>query len=170
MIATTMTTWFTSDQHWNHSNIINLCDRPFDDVLQMNEVLIKNYQEVVKPKDSVFFLGDFAMKDHEKIINRLPGQKHLIIGNHDLKFKNKFAGWGFSWVKDVYELKVDSQVIWLSHYAHRTWPRKWKGAWHLFGHSHGRMDDLDKSTDVGVDSWNFYPVSFNQLKKRFKDE
>lgn len=36
-------TFFTSDTHFNHANIIRFCNRPFKDVNQMNEVLIENY-------------------------------------------------------------------------------------------------------------------------------
>lgn len=170
-----MTIWFTSDQHFFHTNIINYANRPFKDVEEMNETLIKNYQEEVKPGDQVYFLGDFAFTDHEKILRRLNGAKYLVRGNHDQKISDsKFLQWGFHWVKDVFELKLNQNnekfSIWLSHYAHLTWPKKHYGTWHLFGHSHGKIIGQGLSTDVGVDCWNYYPISLEELKEFFKNK
>ena len=180
-----MTIWFTSDQHYGHANILNLCpDRPWNSVEEMNETLIKNYQAVVRPSDQVFFLGDFAFKSlAAKILPRLPGNKTLIIGNHDWdkpgrmseRRRDELLEAGFSKIVDTYLLRVRDgisqgkhQWIWLAHYAQRTWPKKWSGGWHLFGHSHGRMPDDSLSTDVGVDCWDYKPVSYEQLRKHFK--
>ena len=150
----------------------------------MNEALIKNYQEVVQPGDTVYIIGDFAFRDHAKILRRLPGQKHLIIGNHDWdkrgrmseKRRQELLSAGVVWVKDSYLLRIQDgisdgihQWVWLAHYAHRTWPRLWKESWHLYGHSHGSMPDADNlSADVGVDCWDYRPVAYQQLKKHFK--
>jgi len=162
--------FFTSDQHYYHKNIINYCGRPFTDVQEMNEELIKRYNEKVKPGDQVYMLGDFAMWQQERIARRLNGAKHAIRGNHDAKFKNKFLEWGFAWIRDVYQLRIDNKLtIWLAHYAHRTWPKRHFGAWHLFGHSHGKIIGEGFSTDVGVDCWNYAPVSLDELKVFFKD-
>lgn len=177
--------WFTSDTHYGHAGILKHCpDRPWSDVQEMNEALIKNYQEVVRQGDTVYIIGDFAFKDHAKILRRLPGQKHLIVGNHDWDKQGRISQRrqgelikaGVAWVKDSYLLRIQAgsgdgvhhQWVWLAHYAHRTWPRKWKDSWHLFGHSHGKMPDENLSTDVGVDCWDYRPVSLQQLKKRFK--
>jgi len=162
--------WFSSDHHFYHTNIISYTNRPFKDVQEMNEELIKRHNDRVKPSDSVYFLGDFALWQQERITRRLNGNKSLIRGNHDLRFKDKFLDWGFGWVKDVFELKVDSKLtIWLAHYAHRTWPKRHFGAWHLFGHSHGKLPGEGLSTDVGVDCWNYAPVSLDELRTFFKD-
>jgi calcineurin-like phosphoesterase family protein len=140
----------------------------------MNEALIQNYCSIVKSSDQVYFLGDFAMWGHQHIIKQLPGQKYLILGNHDYKFRKKFRDWGFIWVKDVFELKVPQEgkpyphPIWLSHYSHQIWPKKHYGAWHLFAHSHGNCPGIGLSTDVGVDCWNYKPVSLATLQDYFK--
>ena len=165
--------FFTSDPHYNHTNIINYCKRPFSNVDEMNEELIKRYNDRVKSGDHVYILGDFAMFNHEKIARRLNGQKHLIFGNHDYKHRPKFLQWGFHWARDVHELKLNDgperHSIWLAHYAHRTWTKRHYGAWHLFGHSHGNIIGEGFSTDVGVDCWNYAPVSYDELKVFFKD-
>jgi calcineurin-like phosphoesterase family protein len=156
--------YITSDSHFNHTNIIKYCNRPFMDVNDMNESLVYSWNERVRPNDIIYHLGDFGFGEAcKKIFNRLNGQKCLIIGNHDRKDTFDY-GWG--WVKDVYSLKVDGQNIWLSHYPHRSWPKSFHGSWHLFGHVHGRMEPCGLSFDVGVDAWNFWPVSYEQIKNK----
>lgn len=154
--------WFTSDTHYGHRNIIEFCDRPFTDLEDMHEKMIANYNKLVQPGDDVYILGDFAFYDSVNIFRRLNGNKHLILGNHDKP--NMVRGVPWCWVKDVYMLKVSPQIqIWLSHYAHRRWPKSHHGAYHLYGHSHNSIEDYGRSTDVGVDAWDYKPVSLKTL-------
>ena len=53
--------WFVSDLHLSHKNIIKYCSRPFDNVNQMNEILIQNWNKKIGVEDRVFVLGDFAL-------------------------------------------------------------------------------------------------------------
>lgn len=76
----------TSDQHFNHENIIKYCDRPFSSVAEMNEEIIKRWNAVVSKDDTVFVLGDFFMgrlTEIEDILSRLNGHIMLVEGNHD---------------------------------------------------------------------------------------
>ena len=84
-----MTTWFTSDHHFGHANILRYCARPFMDVRDMNETLVAKFNDHVAAEDTAYILGDFAMGDineNLKFVERLNGTKHLIIGNHDRCF------------------------------------------------------------------------------------
>ncbi len=154
--------FFIADTHLNHNNIIKYCARPFDSIQEMNEKIISNWNDRIKSNDVVYHLGDFGFGEEcRKIFKRLNGQKFLLVGNHD---KNEVFGYGWGWVKDVYLFKIDNQSIWLSHYPHRSWPKSFHGSWHLFGHVHGRMNSYGLSLDVGVDAWNFCPVSFGQVR------
>lgn len=81
-----MTLWFTSDLHFGHKNIIKYSNRPFQDIDHMNEVLIKNFNSLVSPDDTVIFVGDVCMGVREKtlpLVGRLNGAKFLVTGNHD---------------------------------------------------------------------------------------
>jgi calcineurin-like phosphoesterase family protein len=81
-----LTTYFTSDQHIGHANIIRYCDRPFEDLDEMDEVLIERWNETVGTDDEVWVLGDYAMIDYERglsLLPRLNGTKYLVIGNHE---------------------------------------------------------------------------------------
>lgn len=78
-------TWFTSDLHYGHNNVINYCDRPFKDAHEMNVWITTYWNAVVKPFDTIYVLGDFSInpKHHPKYLPRLNGKKILIVGNHD---------------------------------------------------------------------------------------
>ena len=78
--------WFTSDTHFGHKNIIKFSERPFSDVEEMDEVMIRRWNEVVGKDDTVYHLGDFAFLSTGKLrqlISRLNGKICLVNGNHD---------------------------------------------------------------------------------------
>ena len=84
-----MTTFFTSDTHFGHARIIDLCNRPFGSVTEMNEMLVHNWNALVRPDDTVYHLGDVALgpiEDSLKYISRLNGNIKLVVGNHDRMF------------------------------------------------------------------------------------
>lgn len=167
--------FFTSDHHFGHANIIKYCDRPFENVEAMNRVMIERWNEKVAPEDEVYHLGDFGMSYATRqigdILDQLNGTKYLIMGNHEgaaLNHRNKFK-----WLRHYYELKVEDpetklgfQRIILFHYALRTWRGAYRGNWHLYGHSHGNLPDLEDQLcfDIGVDSHDFYPLSYKEVK------
>lgn len=155
--------YFTSDTHFSHANVIKHSKRPFSSVEEMNEILIQNWNNTVKPQDEVYFLGDFCWKvPQAKLIRpRLNGRQiYFIKGNHDAAaetIKKSFAWWD-----NVKMIKLGDQEIWLSHYAHRTWNKMHHKVWHLYGHSHHTLVDNPelKSMDVGIDSaavFNSFP-------------
>jgi calcineurin-like phosphoesterase family protein len=147
--------YFSSDLHFGHANVIKHSHRTFDSIEEMNEILIQNWNNTVKPQDEVYFLGDFAWKSTlAKLIRpRLNGRQIFFLqGNHDAAaetIKKSFAWWD-----QVKMIKIGDQEIWLSHYAHKCWNKMHYGTWHLYGHSHGTLPDdpNSKSMDVGVDA------------------
>lgn len=169
---------FTSDHHFGHANIIRYSNRPFENVEEMNEELIKRWNEKVGEDDLVYHLGDFSLATPQltkSILDRLNGKIFLIKGNHEgstLTYTKRFE-----WIKDYFELNVEdpdaqnsSQKIVLFHYAMRTWRSISRGTWHLYGHSHGNLaeDECAQCFDVGVDCHDFYPLTYEEIKVRIK--
>jgi len=186
-----MKTFFTSDSHYGHANIIKYCNRPFASVEEMDNTLIHNWNAVVRPEDTVYHLGDFAVGGGPAApyLRRLNGTIYFCLGNHDkrlrfikayldieLELQDHFAG---SYLNDdkvkfgipyLREVTVEKQEIVLCHYAMKVWNGSHKGSWQLYGHSHGTLPDDPNSLscDVGVDCWNYYPVSMEQLRDKMK--
>ncbi len=158
--------WFTADTHYSHANIIrpDFCNRPYADVEEMNEALIENFNECVKPGDTCYHLGDFSFaRNPAEVFNRLNGNKLLVLGNHDWKRLRELRKLSWGWIKDVYFLRVAGTKIWLNHFAQRAWPSAHHGSLHLYGHSHGSLPDFGRSTDVGVDAWDYRPVHLDEI-------
>ncbi|WP_448146998.1 metallophosphoesterase family protein [Labrys miyagiensis] len=159
--------FLTADTHFGHESIIRLCKRPFDNLEAMDEALITRWNSKVAPNDVVYHLGDISFragKPAETYLERLNGQIHLVIGNHDDREKLEAAGRLRS-ISDIKEIAWNGQRIVLCHYPMREWPGAWRGAWHLFGHVHGNLDNapLGYSLDVGVDSHGYAPLSINEV-------
>ncbi len=160
-------TWFTSDLHLGHSQIIKHCSRPFADSREMDGHLIAQWNAVVQPDDHVWVVGDFAfrgMKSPGDYLERLTGRKHLIHGNHDSAECREHQAWASS--QQMAEISVDGVRVVLLHYAMRTWPKAHHGSLHLYGHSHGALSGDRQSLDVGVDVWDFRPVQLADIQRR----
>lgn len=191
-----METWFTSDCHFNHTSIMKHCPNrqsicnasSEDDIEAWNEWLIKKWNDTVEKKDNVYILGDFSfgnIEDKKRVLQKLKGFKHLIVGNHDTlptEFTNYFKD--VSYIKEIrfkkktYEglLEEDFRLI-ACHYPMITWPSKHYGVCHIHGHSHGKMDfyndeNFDLRVDVGIDGnlckYNF--ITMPELYKFFKEK
>jgi calcineurin-like phosphoesterase family protein len=129
----------------------------------------------VSSKDTVYHLGDFGFgpaEDLRKIAGKLHGRIHFIKGNHDKPTTLDVIGKRFSTVKDVAIITPQyngrKQTIFLSHYAHRSWFKSNHGSWHLWGHSHSNMPPYGLSFDVGVDCWNFTPITLEQVAEKIQ--
>lgn len=164
-----MTTFLTADHHFGHKNVIRFCNRPFANAAEMDQALIDNWNAVVRPRDVVYHLGDFAYRcDHDrmaKIFRSLNGEKHLFLGNHDTEVTAKL-GWKSVDKQNV--VSVDGVRIFLNHYSMQSWPGQHRGVLHCFGHSHGTLPGLGRSCDVGVDVWNYFPVAFEELRMKLE--
>jgi calcineurin-like phosphoesterase family protein len=78
--------FFTSDQHFNHTNIILYSSRPYSSVEEMNEALVSNFNDRVSSTDTTYHLGDFSLQEKmvPLFLPRLNGTHILIEGNHDI--------------------------------------------------------------------------------------
>lgn len=163
-----MAVYFTSDTHFGHANIIRYCNRPFSSAEEMDEVLVARWNEVVRPDDQVWHLGDFSMRTHgrrlRELFHRLNGSKHLVIGNHDYDEVFRLP---WSTAPSHYaETTVDGVKFVLFHYGMRVWNGNFRGSLHLYGHSHSRLPGNRRSLDVGVDAWDFRPVGADAIRAR----
>lgn len=176
------TIWFTSDSHFCHgqkineepNGIIKYCSRPYKCFEEMNEDLIEKWNSVVKPDDIIYHLGDFGygrnatIEALQTILNSLNGVKYLIEGNHDKKLGSKLKGW--EKISKYEEIKIfhnnDTYPISMFHYPIESWNNMYYKAIHLHGHCHGTLPEYNLRLDVGVDSWNGYPVNFEQILER----
>lgn len=160
-----MTTFFTADTHFGHGKVINYCKRPFATADEMDEVLIDNWNMIVKPDDVVYHLGDFMWHGDKRaatsLLNELNGRKHLIVGNHDHRQVRNNSGWVE--VDKLIEREIDGVHVTMCHYPLRTWAGIRRGGIHLHGHTHGSIQRENLTYDVGVDVWNFRPVSLQEL-------
>jgi calcineurin-like phosphoesterase family protein len=166
--------YFTADLHFAHKNVINLCNRTFETVEDMDMALIRNWNGTVRPNDEIYILGDFTMKPAEVAHARLSllnGRKYFIRGNHDRFLNNyeEYAG-DFIWVKDYYMFKYDGRKLVLFHYPIMEWDGFFRGAIHLYGHIHNSKvsavyvkNIIGPAFNVGVDVNDYKPVSIDKI-------
>jgi calcineurin-like phosphoesterase family protein len=145
--------------------------RGFGDASAMNDVLIYNHNSVVRKKDIVIHVGDFSLgkrKQTEELFERLHGQHIVVPGDHDRVLDQIKSGL-FEMRPPIFKVEVEGQQIINCHYLMTVWPRSHYGSWHVYAHVHGHLSGIGKTHDAGVDNNNFYPTSFEELKKKMKE-
>ncbi len=170
-------THFTSDLHIYHNNVIKYCARPYSSVEEMNEMLVKNWNDVVSPDDAVYCLGDFSMafRPVETFTCRLNGTKYLIPGNHDFchsyhkksrkeeyrtEWIKKYADCGWTVLPEQTMLDIPGVAVvnmchlpyYLTHQSddkYDKWRPKDDGRWLLCGHVHEKWKTVDRMINVG---------------------
>ena len=165
--------WFAADFHLGHHNIIRYCDRPFRNTEEMDQHILERLNASVKASDVLYFLGDFCIGGKARALayrQQVQCKKIIAVpGNHDKEIR-KLAE-EFLWLTDLAEVSVHGQPIVLCHYAMRVWNHSHHGAWHLYGHSHGKLPEspTSLSMDVGVDTNQFQPWHFDEIKARLSE-
>ena len=167
-------TFISSDTHFGHEKACELFDRDYSDLATMETDLISNFNSNMGPDDVLYHLGDFVgdmpsvqakILKAKSIRERLHvGKIILIRGNHDPK-KKKYDAL-FDQVYEIYNCKGwngGKERITLCHYPMRVWQGNRNGSLHLYGHAHGRLEEMGKSTDVGVDCWEYSPIEIDHV-------
>lgn len=186
-----MSTWFTSDLHWGHLKVIEYCNRPYSSVEEMNEAIIRNWNELVKPDDTVYCTGDLSLNFRfvEQYSPRLMGTKFLVPGNHDEIFpghkKNKRGERMAEW-KAKYEAvgwnvlpihgQLDLPDVGIVNVCHMPYTGdsgyqdryvKYRmiddGKFLIHGHTHSKDKMLGRQIHVGVDANDYRPVHLDQV-------
>jgi calcineurin-like phosphoesterase family protein len=160
-----VTVFFTSDTHFGDHRVLNLYPRPFATVAEMDAELVRRWNAAVGPDDEVWHLGDFARTSRRagEVLGELNGTKHLVVGNND---PGPEAAHGWASVQPYAELELSGRRLVLCHYPFRSWNGQHKGALNLHGHSHGRLKEMPRQFDVGVDVWDYRPVTLERLLSR----
>ena len=160
-----MTVWFTSDTHFTDPRVLRIDRRPYPDLPAHDAALIATWNAVVLPGDTVWHLGDVALKPTAariaEILGSLNGTKHLIVGNNDGPETCAAPGWAS--VGHYAEITVEGRPLVLCHYAFRTWNGMGRGALDLHGHSHAKLTPIPRQYDVGVDAQGFTPVDLPRI-------
>lgn len=182
--------YVTSDTHFGHARIIELCDRPFRDLEEMHSELIRRWNAVVDPEDTVLHLGDLALGEREHSIGltaALNGRKLIVPGNHDVfwshyrasennKARNfallERAGWEV--LPEEFSAVLDGREVLISHFPYADdSPGEdpnllpvYAGLPLIHGHTH----DTDHgarghSFHVGTDAHAFTPVPMSDIRQ-----
>jgi len=176
--------WVTSDHHFGHHNIIQFCGRPYRDVEHMNKDLLSRYNERVKSTDICFHLGDFCFKNSPgsttgngvpvkwtEYWDKMNGHKVLIQGNHDNNNSAKtiiqhmvirYGHFRIGLIHDPNDIEYvegdrvisafnETVDFVLCGHVHNTWKYRWQKKLLI--------------VNVGVDVWNYRPVSLEEILK-----
>ena len=161
-----MARFFTSDTHFGDTRILRSAKRPFRTIAEHDRHIVAQWQATVGADDEIWHLGDVAPGYDAAalgaLLRDLPGRKHLVTGNNDDAATRAHPLWAS--VQAYHELVEDGTLCILCHYALRTWNQIGKGSLDLHGHSHNMLKPLARQYDVGVDAWDFAPVTFAQMR------
>lgn len=165
-----------SDTHFGHANICKFVNwdgskvRPWDDVNEMDEVLVQHWNELVKPGDKIYHLGDVAIaRKAIKILERCNGKKILIKGNHDIFPLKDYLPY-FHDIRGSH--KIDNFIM--SHIP--LHPDSLTNRWcegNVHGHMHNNVVMLGNDEDhryfnASVERINFKPIAFEEIIKRMR--
>lgn len=162
-----MNTFVISDTHFGHLGVTKFLNfdgtklRPWDNVEEMDEALVKNWNSVVKPKDKVYHLGDVVINRKAlPTIGRCNGEKILVKGNHDIFKAEEYL----AYFKDIRGCHVLDKYI-LSHIPiHTDSIERWDGNIHGHLHANKVMKKLyPGETDWKVEDKKYFCASVEQI-------
>lgn len=153
----------------------------------MNKLLVMNFNEVVKPGDLTFFLGDIALGDIKQslaMVKKLNGKKVLIAGNHDRFWHEsgeKYRYWreqyeavGFQIWEDQSWIRIGNRTVQMCHFPFNGDSENYmrfitdrpvdNGQWLLHGHVHTQWQHQGRMINVGAPVWNYVPVSLERIR------
>ena len=179
-----MTTWWTSDTHFSHANIIRYAKRPFADVVEMNAELVARWNALVAPTDVVWHLGDLALgqdiQQQVAMTSALHGRRRLVPGNHDRvasffeggdqreRFWSVYEAAGWEIMPETLEHRIEGHRVLVCHFAYAGdshGPDRYRanrpidhGLPIIHGHVHTEFAERGRQFNVGVDVRDFQPV------------
>lgn len=172
-LSTTGRVFVTADTHFGQANAIAAYDRRFRDDGEMENAYVDGINASMGDDDLLLHLGDFvgdlgSKKEKVRVAARVReritvGRIVLVRGNHDPVHRD-FDGL-FTSVHDLLDFRwpAGAARVICCHYPLRSWRGNRKGSVHLHGHAHGRVEEIGRATDVGVDCWSDRPVALDDL-------
>lgn len=184
---------FISDPHFSHAGVCKFTRedgsklRPFETPEEMDEVMIANWNRVVRPQDKIYCLGDCAMRKPQlEIFKKLNGHKRLLRGNHDVyRTADYMEHFGeiiddittadyLEYFEEIANMRVLDDMI-LSHIPlHPDCVTK-RYKINVHGHLHAniikdRNGIIDgKYLNICVEHTNYTPISLDELRNRIKE-
>lgn len=161
-----------SDTHFGHQNILSFVRkdgspvRPFSSVEEMNETMVQRWNEVVRPQDHIYHLGDFCMHKRDiSIAARLNGHKRLLPGNHDIHKTKEY----YQYFEEIKGVRVFEKLdLILSHFP--LHPESLRGNWtNVHGHVHNNVGPLHfgpRYFNVSVEVIDYRPITLEEVQKR----
>jgi calcineurin-like phosphoesterase family protein len=169
--------FLVSDTHFGHTGVCKFMRsdgvtklRPFTDPDEMDEEMVKRWNERVKPNDKVYHLGDVVINRKAlKVMSRLNGDKVLIRGNHDIFRDDEYR----LYFRELRAYHVMNGMI-LSHIPIHSESLGRFGV-NIHGHLHDNRVRLNDEIDpryhcVCVEHTDFAPILFEDVLKRIKEE
>ncbi len=157
--------FFISDTHFDHTNIIRYCKRPFKSTSEMNNAMLSNWNNTIKKEDIVFFLGDLIFgrgsREVDYWLKQLNGKIYFVSGNHEKKSK----------IIEYYDkliIKYKGKKFLLVHDPENT-SKDWND-WVIAGHHHNNkpkefplVNKKNKTVNVSVELIDYKPLLFDDL-------
>ena len=182
--------YYISDTHLGDQKVFEKCSRPFSNLEELENEIIRRWNAKVKDGDIVYVLGDIAEDNYTKVIEifrELKGHKHFIVGNRDLKMLELINKSNVFESIEFINLIEDSGIkVCLCHYPIMDWMEFSRGGYHVYGHIHNKTKKNDiayvqikqyfkdkPAFNAGVDVTNYEPVTLQELiklKEENKDE
>ena len=160
-----MTQYFTADLHFGHNDIIMYCKRPWKNTGKMDIAIVRNFNKILKPDDELFIIGDVTIFGSERkpyienLVKKINCKnKYLILGNHDRFKPFDYEQVGFNSVHTI--LEVGPYVLRHDPAGAIVNPNK---TW-FCGHVHTLYKRIKNVVNVGIDQWNYYPISIEVLE------
>lgn len=166
--------YVTSDLHFNHDRAFVYGPRGFDNIEEMNEVILHNLLQL-KPDDDLYILGDVMLGDNQKGLKyllQIPCRVHIVLGNHDTDTREALyrACPNVVEVALAIKLKYSKHHFFMTHYPCMTGNLERESlkqmTLNLSGHTHDKRkfyNDLPYVYNVSVDAHDCKPVSLDEV-------
>ena len=158
-----------SDTHFDHTNIIRYCKRPFRNTREMNTSLVKNWNRTVDKSDKVYFLGDMTFGKGRRSIDywlsKLNGDIFFICGNHDTDIITRAKV-----ITDQFPIKYKGHEFLLMHDPYR--PSNWNG-WIIHGDKHNNspveyphVHKKNMTVNISAEFTEYTPISLDSIIRK----